>query len=612
MAEGTDHGRHAPQGDSALLAATLGTLAGSPRIETLIERQIALADLQIEDIKRDDRLRRWSLRTSNASAAMKVAFELAVAFVFLVIAVVVAGAIWSAHKAQGLVIESFEVPVAMAERGLSGQVVASRLLDKLAGLQDQTDSLRAASSYANNWGDDIKVQIPDTGVSIGEFNRYLRQWLGHETHITGEVWREGDGIAVVARAGADQGVVFTGKEGDLDALLQKAAEAVYEKTQAYRYAVYLLRTGNVEKAKAVIARIIATATPAEQAWAYSLSSNDDYNTGRWRDSIAKNTLAVGLDPDNALAYENRAEVERDTGQDEAAFGDFRKALALVDGGRADINPQKVKPARLFARTQVLVRLGDFAQAAQLLDEIERTPSYAGSRIFAPLYALGVYGAVHDVRGLRQHITARTLDAGGDPSARFWGQGFLLMGAALAGDNADALRAHDALVAQSAGLAFANTMYLPRAGAAYYALALAQSGDFAKADAVIAPTPADCDICTRMRGRIAALEKHWDRAEFWFARYAAQAPDMPFAMSDWGRMLLARGDAAGAIAKFQAAREKGPRFADPLEGWGEALVMQNRSDLALEKFAEAAKYAPNWDRLRREWAAARRYAGTNHG
>ncbi len=77
---------------------------------------------------------------------------------------------------------------------------------------------------------------------------------------------------------------------------------------------------------------------------------------------------------------------------------------------------------------------------------------------------------------------------------------------------------------------------------------------------------------------------------------------------WGRALLARGDADGAIAKFTIANQKSPYFADPLEGWGEALMKKNRSDLALAKFAEADKYAPNWGRLHLKWGDALAYAG----
>jgi Flp pilus assembly protein TadD len=54
--------------------------------------------------------------------------------------------------------------------------------------------------------------------------------------------------------------------------------------------------------------------------------------------------------------------------------------------------------------------------------------------------------------------------------------------------------------------------------------------------------------------------------------------------------------------------KGPKFADPLEGWGEALMAKNQSHLALAKFAQANKYAPNWGRLHLKWGEALGYAG----
>jgi Flp pilus assembly protein TadD len=46
----------------------------------------------------------------------------------------------------------------------------------------------------------------------------------------------------------------------------------------------------------------------------------------------------------------------------------------------------------------------------------------------------------------------------------------------------------------------------------------------------------------------------------------------------------------------------------LEGWGEALMAQNRSHLALEKFVAAEKLAPNWGRLHLKWGQALAYAG----
>ena len=69
-----------------------------------------------------------------------------------------------------------------------------------------------------------------------------------------------------------------------------------------------------------------------------------------------------------------------------------------------------------------------------------------------------------------------------------------------------------------------------------------------------------------------------------------------------QLVTAIPDEASAIAHFTAANKIGPHFADALEGWGEALMAQNTSHLALAKFAAAAKLAPNWKRLHLKWGA----------
>jgi tetratricopeptide (TPR) repeat protein len=143
---------------------------------------------------------------------------------------------------------------------------------------------------------------------------------------------------------------------------------------------------------------------------------------------------------------------------------------------------------------------------------------------------------------------------------------------------------------------------------YTAAALAHTGDIKGAMALIGKTPLDCDLCVRMRGKIASINHDWNDAARWFAMVSARSPSIPFADTEWGAMLLAKGNYDGAIAKFMVANEKGAHFADPLEMWGEALIGKNRSDLALAKFEEANKYAPNWGRLHLKWGEALLWAG----
>ena len=142
--------------------------------ETYLRKHAVLLDLQIENLKKLDAYETSHLRWRRFNDQMRGVLQMMAAAVAVLIVFAIGAAVWGAHEADGVVIEAFSVPPDLAGKGLSGQVIATRLQDRLAALQAATFSLRAPSSYANNWGDDIKVQIPDTGVSIGELNRYRR------------------------------------------------------------------------------------------------------------------------------------------------------------------------------------------------------------------------------------------------------------------------------------------------------------------------------------------------------------------------------------------------------------------------------------------------------
>ena len=77
--------------------------------------------------------------------------------------------------------------------------------------------------------------------------------------------------------------------------------------------------------------------------------------------------------------------------------------------------------------------------------------------------------------------------------------------------------------------------------------------------------------------IAEMQGQHARADWWFARAERRrAPHIPFTDAMWGQALLERGQPDAAIEKFKLANQKGPHFADPLEGWGEALMAKNHS------------------------------------
>ena len=257
--------------DPAAMALALGG-ASRAEADAFLRKQRLLADIQIHHLQeqfKSLRLTIWEKRTG-------VLLRAATAIVGIVAAGFVGLMLWGAANSNGLIIEPFAVPADMAAKGLSGQVVASQMLDRLSAMQAATDSGRPAQSYANNWGDNIRVEIPETGISISELQQFLKGWLGHDTHITGEVWRTGTGIAVTARDSSEAGVTFTGAENDLDGLMQKAAEHVYGVTQPYRYANFLDRdygapdiADRAARAAVIYRKLIAGPSALERAWAWN-------------------------------------------------------------------------------------------------------------------------------------------------------------------------------------------------------------------------------------------------------------------------------------------------------------------------------------------------------
>jgi tetratricopeptide (TPR) repeat protein len=579
----------------------------------LADKQGLLLDLEIADRQHEDRIHHWSLRVRHVSDVLKLAFEFSLAFFVIALVAGCAAALWGAAHDDALVIEAFSVPPDLAAKGLTGEVVASKVQDRLSAMQAETNSSRAASSYANNWDNDIKVQVPDTGVSVGEINKFLHEWLGHQTHIRGEVYRIASGIAVTARTGGIATGTFTGSEADLDALIDESARSIYRRTQPYRYALYLTTAPGFRfnpkyrpEADAILDVLVHSGTVEDRAWSYDAMGMGKVFSGDLYGGAAMIRRAIATRP-TLDAYTDLANNEQTLQHDEDVLTIRKQAEALTArGGNSDMKPSAAFADALFNKQHLALVLGDNLAALDYGRKIELTPGNDQVRVLSIEGDLLVCGALHDPACLQQiRDSAPPASNALDASSLHWS---LRLADVLLGhfkEAADGAPVAMRLVPRGAGL-------IPEGNRRWEipvsALIRAEFGDIRGARALIAKTPADCDMCIRFRGRIDTLEKNWAGADFWFARAVAMAPSIPFAYADWGAMLLAKGDLDGAIAQFTLANRKGPHFADPLEMWGEALMLKNRSDLALAKFEEASKYAPNWGRLHLKWGEALFYAG----
>jgi tetratricopeptide (TPR) repeat protein len=530
---------------------------------------------------------------------------------FIVGIAIVSGAaylIWDASHSNGLLIEPFSVPPDLASRGLTGEVVAAQVHDRILAMQAQSTSNRAAKTYANSWDQTgIKLDIPETGVSMAELDSFLREKLGHDTHVRGEIIRTATGLSLTVRAGADGADSVAGSEAELDALIQKSAESVYRLTQPYRYAFYLATNERQAEAVPIFMTLARRGPSQERPWGYlgwSSAISDSQGADNYI-RLMKQTLA--LQPDNVVALVNIAQIEDELSQPEQAVRDATKALSTLSGRsqamiRAESIPFLIKASQSISERQS----GAFHEAAS--EQAEVVQFEVGGVYSQPAILASVEIGEHDLSAARTAMSFADNPAG--PARGRIALNKIraqMLFEAEVEDWAKILsqaNAADPVLIRYPGL---RTL-LPTTISPVLALAEAKLGKFASAEARIVATPTSCYRCLIARARIAELQNQRGRADWWFAQATSNAPSIPFANSEWGQALVSRGDVDGAIAKFTLANQNGPHFADPLEGWGEALMAKNQSHLALAKFAEADKFAPNWGRLHLKWGEALVYAG----
>jgi tetratricopeptide (TPR) repeat protein len=576
---------------AAALATTLSRPdeAVAPDLKAYLASQAKLVEIQTEHLHEQRAVVLANLKLKRTSERLKVGMQVLIALVATAIVGFIGAMVWDAAHDHGLVVEPFSVPPELAQRGLTGQVVAKQVLDRLSDMQAQTYSARPASSYSNNWGDDLKIEIPETGVSLGELGRTLHDWLGHQTRISGEVYRTPAGLTVTARSGEEPGESFSGPDADYDKLVQQAAEAVYARTQPLRYAVFLGEQKRFDAARAALGRLTADPDPLERAWAHMNLGWLTEQSGSPKGAAREDRLALAEYPGFAMSQYRLVYDEESLGHWESGLHYAHAFLDNADGIRSQIEPAHQQRFMAMTRAESGSFEGYYRDSArEFLALSRRYPKFRAENVWSASY---FYALDHDFAaattlvgtlpddGLGAFVSGLKAFDDGDPRGVAW-----------LTQSMDALEKHEGRDSRLAG-----EWPLVRAKARF--------GDLAGAQAMADEMPADCYPCTATRGVVAAARGDRAAAERWFAEAIRQGPHLPLAYVDRGRARLDRGDAAGALADAEAASTLGPHFAEALKLWGDALARQGRWAEAVAKYDAALVEAPAWGALRQARKAA---------
>ncbi len=606
----------APQaaaGADAFAAAVAARLSGNDpgvarKTEAFLDEQTRLLATQRQHLEDEHALRlaqlahqRSLLHGQRIGQAIRIAFQVVIALVMIVIGAGIAVMLYDAFTSHSVVIDAFDAPAALAARGVTGTVVASDVLDELSRLQDATrTAVVSKRSLTNAWSSEVRVDVPETGISLGELSRLLKARLGHDLHIGGElVETASGGLALTVRGGQLVPKTFTGSADDYHELVVDAAQYLFAGFQPYLWAIHLSQSGHCPDAIAFVESAYADADEQQRAlflysWGLCRVSIDP-SPASMRAALDQVRQAIELSPDLQVAYADEMALLSQLGEEEAAWRAGKALSRTVNPyvgevlGQLTWDERRADPIDLglYAAMVDVQRHDPSAAALALQTFLARQISLASDQNGA---LSNSNPGVHYVRGL---LAEETGDVG------------------QAADEMEAFRA----AAATAWIAGPGSISAWNARC-WIAPIEEEAGHPDLADAAMHERADEAARrgghfvdCERFRGDILDHRGDWAGAQQAYAQAVALAPDLPAAYYSWGVALARHGDFGGAITKLQAANQRGPHWADPLKAWGDVLAKQGHWSDALTKYDEALKYAPNWAALKQARAAAAARAST---
>jgi hypothetical protein len=122
----------AAAGIAVALNAAQSSAPLDERVAEFLVKQTRLADLQAEHLHEQRWLQLSHLRWRRFEDRMRAAIKIMTVLAFGGFVATLGAILWSAAHEHGLVVEAFSVPPDVAARGLSGQVFATQIEDRLS------------------------------------------------------------------------------------------------------------------------------------------------------------------------------------------------------------------------------------------------------------------------------------------------------------------------------------------------------------------------------------------------------------------------------------------------------------------------------------------------
>jgi tetratricopeptide (TPR) repeat protein len=592
-------------GAEAFAAAVAANLSNhSPEVAaetvTFLRKQTELLEAQRKSVETEHEYFEVEWGPRLLALRLRTGFQIFLVLFATVIGVGLAIVIYSAVHSRSVVIDPFETPPSLAADGINGKVLATGLLDVLTRIQAASRASIEHRNLSNAWTNEISIEVPETGISIGQLERTIKTRFGHDQHIDGDLVKTSSGaLALTVRGSGILAKTFTGEAGTLDKLLTQAGEYVFGQSQPGLWAAYLSGTDRYQEAITFAQSAYNTVDSGEKpyllnAWANAIVIKG--GEGAMRAALPLYREAVRLKPDYWVGYANIMGALGSLGDEEGVVLVGEQMMKAADGrpGRA--------PESMYASYDGVV--WDLpAQRAEVIADMESHGGIGtgnGSSAAESLDVAQTEVQMHDVEAATLRLKTTPVDEknilGVASAANLRAQL-----AEEAGDLKAAAHEWDAFAAADADPTVSTVTQSEICSAA---VTYQKTGQPGKADAALNAVGTLTFVdCYRFRGDVLDLRGDWAAAQEWYEKAVKLGPSLPAGYHSWGVALGKHGDLAGAAAKFKDANLKGPHWADPLKAWGDLLATQGKTKQALAKYDEALKYAPNWKLLKEARAAA---------
>jgi len=573
-------------------------LASRHRI--VADKQSALLDHRLERVgleKAHIKAQNDHLYLQHIHGKLRLVLDAGLALFGVALALLLVWAVWTAIRSNSVVVEAFTVPPSFEARGLSGAVVAGEFLDRLQEIQRRGALDPTLSTPIEDaWSREVRVEVPQTGMSLGDIQKYLRSWLGHDVRVSGAVVENGDALVLTVRGRGVPAQRMTGKASELDTLIASAAERVLGAARPLELLAYLESSSRHAEAAALAGPMLASATAIEAPQILNMWGNALTGLGRWDDALQRYREANRLSRDNTRYNMNESLALARLGREEEAYRTMIPLEHLTHGTSADAVAMR---ARFNTAMFELHR-----EAPDLHESLLAYARTTGSTHL--LYEMLLESqdatalvAMHDAAGSELALEQASRGAMG-PVDQLTAQQVRGALAHEFGHDSEALAGAQAALSLEEHTPEWMLVFPPTACLAARYAENAGLRDIAESMLAKAGTFVDC---ASVKAEIAAHRGAWNEAQRDFVAAVELAPSLPMAYESWGEALQAHGELSPAIEKFRAAHERGAHWADPVERWGEALAAQGQYQAAAQKYAEAFTYAPNWGALHLHWGEA---------